>query len=106
LLSEYPYIAHLFLYSPEKGLLVRSQPKRLSDPGFEDEINDVTPTIPIFVGSYPSVVEDLTHMTSRGMYFLPKTNWTVRGNQKMIYQPMSMFLIKDKKTGATAIAGM
>jgi signal transduction histidine kinase len=106
LLSEYPYIAHVFIYSPERGLLVRSQPKRLNDPGFEDEINDVIRTTPMFISPYSSMIEDLSNMASKGGVYATKTNWTVRGDQKMFYQPMSMFLLKDKETGATAIAGM
>ena len=39
LLTEYPYIAHVFVYT-DRGLLVRSQPKRLEDPGFRDEAAD------------------------------------------------------------------
>src|SRR3954451_19162090 len=48
LLADYPYIAHVFVYS-ERGLLVRSQPKRLDDAGFRDEADDFAKTIPMLV---------------------------------------------------------
>jgi len=33
LLAEYPYVAHVFAYT-DRGLMVRSQPKRMEDAGF------------------------------------------------------------------------
>ena len=39
-LEAHPNVAHLFVYSPQKGLMVRSQPKRMQEPGFNMESAD------------------------------------------------------------------
>ncbi len=104
LLAEHPYAAHVFVYT-DKGLLVRSQPKRLDDPGFRDEAADFAKTIPLLVMNYSSMVEDLSKSESKGSYYYSTTNWTVRGDVKMLYQPVIMFLITEPKTGSKALAG-
>ena len=55
LLTEYPYVAHVFIYT-DKGLLVRSQPKRLQDVGFQDESADFAKTIPMLVMNHTGMV--------------------------------------------------
>jgi signal transduction histidine kinase len=104
LLSEYPYIAHVFVYT-DNGLLVRSQPKRLQEAGFRDEAADFAKTIPLLVMNYSSTVEDLARSEAKGSYYYPTTNWAVRGDLKMLYQPVEMFLLTDSKTGAKTLAG-
>ena len=38
ILSTHPYVAHLMLYDPEQGFVMRSQPYRMkNDPGFRDQ---------------------------------------------------------------------
>ncbi len=105
LLTEYPYIAHVFIYT-DGGLLVRSQPKRLEDAGFRDEADDFGKTVPMLAMNRDNYVEELEHGESKGMYYIPATNWAVRGSQHMIYQPVEMFIVKDKQSGKTVLAGM
>ena len=105
LLTEYPYIAHVFIYT-DKGLIVRSQPKRLEDAGFRDEAADFANTVPMFAINRDAYVEELVHGEAKGMIYIPTTNWAVRGTQHMIYQPVVMFLVKDSKTGKATLAGM
>jgi signal transduction histidine kinase len=104
LLSEYPYVAHVFVYN-DNNLLVRSQPKRLDEAGFRDEAADFAKTIPLLAMNRSSMVEDLAKSEAKGSYYYPTTNWTVRGDVKMLYQPVIMFLLTDKKTGAKQLAG-
>src|SRR6185312_17724 len=59
LLAEYPYVAHAFVYT-DKGLLVRSQPKRLENAGFRDEAADFAKTIPLLVMNYNSMVGEMS----------------------------------------------
>src|SRR5262252_3782372 len=43
ILSSYPYVAHLMLYDPENGFIIRSQPSRLkNDSGFREEADHVS----------------------------------------------------------------
>src|SRR5437588_458462 len=37
ILAGHPYVAHVFLYTPEGGIVFRSQPYRLQDSGFHQE---------------------------------------------------------------------
>src|SRR5882672_6166803 len=106
LLTEYPYIAHVFIYTSDKSLLVRSQPKRLQDAGFRDEATDFAKTIPMLVMNYSSTVEEMTKNEAKGSYHYSTTNWAVRGNERMIYQPVDMFLLTDKRNGAKVLAGL
>jgi signal transduction histidine kinase len=105
LLTEYPYIAHVFIYT-DHGLIVRSQPKRLQDAGFRDEAADFANTVPMFAMNRDSYVEELVHGEAKGMIYIPTTNWAIRGTQHMIYQPVVMFVVKDSKTGKATLAGM
>src|SRR5215469_11975962 len=42
ILLSHPYVAHLMLYDPEDGFVIRSQPYRLkNDPGFRDEADHI-----------------------------------------------------------------
>jgi signal transduction histidine kinase len=105
LLTEYPYIAHVFIYT-DKGLIVRSQPKRLEDAGFRDEADDFAKTVPMFAVNRESYVEELVKGESKGFYYIPTTNWAIRGTRHMIYQPVAMFAVKNSKTGKATLAGM
>ena len=105
LLTEYPYVAHAFIYT-DKGLLVRSQPKRLQDVGFQDESADFAKTIPMLVMNHTGMVEEMSKSEAKGIYHYPTTNWAVRGDERMIYQPVDMFLLTDERTGGKVLAGL
>src|SRR5882724_875540 len=70
LLSEFPYVAHVFVYN-DKNLLVRSQPKRLEEAGFRDEADDFAKTIPLLVMNHSSMVEDLRRAKPRARITTP-----------------------------------
>src|SRR5690242_4257980 len=40
-LMSHPYIAHIYMYDPEQGMVFRSQPSRMGDPAFRKEGEDV-----------------------------------------------------------------
>ena len=43
ILTTHPYVAHLMLYDPEQGFVIRSQPYRIkNDPGFRDEADHMS----------------------------------------------------------------
>ena len=105
LLAEYPYVTHAFVYT-DKGLLVRSQPKRMQNDGFRDESADFAKTIPMLIMNYGSMVEEMSKNAEKGSYYYPTTNWAVRGDTRMLYQPVAVFLLTDKKTGANFLGGI
>jgi signal transduction histidine kinase len=105
LLTDYPYIAHVFIYT-DKGLLVRSQPKRVKDPGFCDEMADFAKTIPVLVMDPHNMLKEMNENAHKGMNYYPTINWTMRGSQRMIYQPTDVFVVEDKKTGGKFLAGV
>jgi len=105
MLAEYPYAAHVFAYT-DKGLLVRSQPKRMEDAGFRDESVDFAKTIPMLIMNYDGMLEEMTKNEEKGAYYYSTTNWAIRGDQRMLYQPVTVFVVTDQKTGAKFLAGM
>ncbi|HEY6184442.1 MAG TPA: HAMP domain-containing sensor histidine kinase [Terriglobales bacterium] len=105
LLAEYPYVAHVFAYT-DRGLMVRSQPKRMEDAGFRDESADFAKTVPMLASNHESMIQEMTKNESKGSYYYPTTNWAIRGSQHMLYQPVAVFLVTDNKTGAKFLAGI
>ncbi len=104
-LEAHPNVAHIFVYSPQKGLMVRSQPKRLQEAGFNMEAGDFQRMMNSWIASeYESDVTKLDKMQSRGSRYMHFVNWALRGDKRMLYQPVGMFVMKDG--GVTAIAGI
>src|SRR4029077_47181 len=42
LLAARPYIAHVLMFDPDNGLVFRSQPRRLQDPDFRAEADEIS----------------------------------------------------------------
>ena len=104
-LEAHPNVAHLFVYSPQRGLMVRSQPKRLQDAGFVYESNDFQHMMNSWIATeYESDIGKLERMKSHGSRYIHFVNWAMRGEKRMLYQPVAMFLMKDG--GITALGGI
>ncbi len=104
-LEAHPNVAHLFVYSPQKGLVVRSQPKRMHEAGFNMEAADFQRMMNSWIATeYESDTNKLEHMKSKGSRYMHFVNWAVRGDKRMLYQPAAMFLMKDG--GITALGGI
>jgi len=86
--------------------VVRSQPKRMEDAGFRDESADFAKTIPMLIMNYDGMLEEMTKNEEKGSYYYSTTNWAIRGDQRMLYQPVTVFVVTDQKTGAKFLAGM
>jgi signal transduction histidine kinase len=107
LLLSHPYVAHLMLYDPQTGFVIRSQPYRLkSDPGFRDEAGHMSK---MFEGWWRLEYEDLSNkmakMADHGTPYLFEDDWEQRGD-KHVYVPTAMFVKTDEETGRRAIAGI
>ena len=104
-LLAHPYVAHIFVYSPQKGLLVRSQPRRMQEQGFVAESSDFQRMMNSWIASeYESDSAKLEKMQSHGARYTHFVNWAVRGDKHLLYQPSAMFLMKDKDV--TALGGI
>jgi len=105
ILGSHPYVAHIFLYDPSKGLVFRSQPHRLKDAAFREEAEDLSS---MFGGwmqvEYKDEVKELQEMSKKGERYHFFDNWAPRGD-KRLYQSGGAFLGGDSQGGNTAIAG-
>jgi signal transduction histidine kinase len=104
-LAQYPYMAHVFVYDPENGVVFRSQPEGLKNPGFRDETDDLSHMMEGWMKvEYKGIVDEIAMGEKKGMRYHFFYNSAPRGDKKM-YQPVALFQVKDS-TGHTAVAGM
>jgi signal transduction histidine kinase len=107
ILAAHPYAAHLFVYSPEMGMVFRSQAERLKkDPAFRDEADYLSQMFEgWFKMEFKSTAEKLAHGEKKGMPYYFDSDWVQRGDKK-VYQSDGLFLMKDPNTGSLAIGGV
>jgi signal transduction histidine kinase len=107
ILAAHPYAAHLFVYSPEMGMVFRSQADRLKkDPAFRDEADYLSQMFEgWFKMEFKSTAEKLAHGEKKGMPYYFDSDWVQRGDKK-VYQSDGLFLMKDPNTGSLAIGGV
>jgi signal transduction histidine kinase len=108
ILTSFPYAAHLFFYTPKTGLVVSSQPHRMSEEGFRIEAADFFKTVNGWMPmEYESQMEKMQHAEKRGMHYYFFVNWAPRGPGKdMLYQSVGLFLLKDDQGHPKGLAGM
>ncbi|HUK47562.1 MAG TPA: HAMP domain-containing sensor histidine kinase [Terriglobales bacterium] len=107
ILLSHPYVAHLMLYDPQNGFIIRSQPDRLKDtPGFTDEAGYMSK---MFEGwwklDYDEFSKKLAKLEDKSTPYYFEGDWVPRGN-KHPYISTAIFLITDPDTGTRAIAGI
>jgi signal transduction histidine kinase len=107
ILAEYPYVAHIFVYSPESGMVFRSQSSRLkSDEAFRNEADNLNK---MFEGwlkvEFNEMSEKLAHNEKKGMPYIFDGEWVSRGD-KHVYESVAIFVVKDEKKASHAIAGV
>ena len=107
ILAAHPYAAHLFVYSPQMGMVFRSQAERLKkDPAFRDEADSLSQMFEgWFKMEFKSTAEKLAHGEKKGMPYYFDSDWVQRGDKK-VYQSDGLFLMKDPNTGSLAIGGV
>jgi signal transduction histidine kinase len=107
ILAAHPYAAHLFVYSPEMGMVFRSQAERLKkDPSFRDEADYLSQMFEgWFKMEFKSTAEKLAHGEKKGAPYYFNSDWVQRGDKK-VYQSDGLFLMRDPNTGSLAIGGV
>ena len=105
ILATHPYIAHLWVYDPDKGLTFRSQPTRLKDPVFRNESEAFSS---MMVGWMKiegmSTTKELQEMGKKARHYT-FSNRAPRGD-KWAYQSAVLFLTGDSSGGHKAVGGM
>ena len=107
ILAAHPYAAHIFLYSPETGMVFRSQADRAkSDEAFRNEGTSLAKMFDSWIKvDFPELSEKLAHNEKKGMPYIFDTEWASRGDKK-IYQSVALFLVNGDTKGSKAIGGM
>jgi len=107
ILGSHPYVAHLMLYDPENGFVMRSQPYRLkTDSGFREEAEHISRSMDAWWKlEYDDFSKKLEKMEEKGMPYYFEGDWVQRGD-KHVYLSTALFLKTDKETGQRAIAGI
>ena len=107
ILAAHPYAAHIFIFSPEAGMIFRSQSDRLKkDDAFRNEAATLNQMFDgWFKMEFKGTAEKLAHNEKKGMPYYFDSEWVQRGD-KRLYQSDGMFLLKDPKTGSLAIGGV
>jgi signal transduction histidine kinase len=107
ILSTHPYVAHLMLYDPEQGFVMRSQPYRMkNDPGFRDQAEHMSKMMEGWWKlEYTEFAKKLAKLADKGTPYFFDGEW-VPGGDKPVYLSTAVFLRTDKETGKSAIASI
>ncbi len=107
LLAAHPYAAHVFVFSPDGGMVFRSQSDRLkSDSGFREEADYLSKMYDGWLKiDFPAQSERLVHLQKKGSPYIFEAEWVPRGDKK-VYQSTALFSIKGDKKGEVAIGGV
>jgi len=105
-LGAHPYLAHVFVFSPGRGLIFRSQPSREEDSNFRSEADYLSR---MYSGWLPMDYEDfskkLAAMSAKGNPYTFEPNAPSRGD-KRLYQSMALFAMPPDREGHRPIGGM
>jgi len=106
ILATHPYVAHIFVYEPNGGLTIRSQPSRANEASFRAEADDFSSMTSGWMQvEYKDELKNLQEMSEKEKYLIFFPNWAPRG-EKRIYQSGALFLVGDSWGGRKAIGGM
>ncbi len=107
ILAAHPYAAQNFMFSPETGMVFRSQSNKLkNDSGFRDEADYLDK---MFEGwlrmDFKDMSAKLESYQKKGSPYLFEGEWVSRGEKK-VYQSTALFLTKAKKDESPVIVGV
>ncbi len=106
ILAAHPYVAHVFLYTPEDGLVFRSQPGRLQEPDFRAEASSLSKMYATWMKvEFDEFFIKLEKMGKKGTPYYCESEYAPRG-EKHLYQSGFIFAKRDEETGKRAIAGV
>jgi signal transduction histidine kinase len=106
LLNKYDYVAHAFLYTPDRGLIFRSRQSRMEQPDFRTEADDMQHMMTWLKMEYPSLVKKFGEMDKHGKlpaYFDPNK---VKRGDTYLFTTAVIFLIPPKAGQEAALGGV
>lgn len=105
ILASLPYIAGMYIYSPQTGFIFRGQPNRMNDPQFRAEAEDFSTSLqkwlPLEYKEEIGMLEDMEKV-NRPYHFGVNT---MMRNGKDVYDSYSMFIGYDSEHGEKTLAG-
>src|SRR5215831_14133350 len=106
LLEHHPYVAHLFIYNPERGMVLRSRQERMKEADFHAESEELMKWTGWMKVEFPAIIKKLKEMDSKGK---PPTffehNWVPRGDKRG-YQSVAIFLVPQTAGEEPTLGGM
>jgi signal transduction histidine kinase len=107
ILASHPYAAHVFIYSPETGMIFRSQSDRLmKDGSFHEEADYLNKMFDGWLKmDFKELSEKLVQNGKKGMPYIFENEWVSRGDKKA-YQATALFAIPGEDKEAVAIGGI
>src|SRR5271168_5119627 len=95
ILAAHPYVAHIFVFSPQTGMVFRSQSDRLAkDNGFHEEADYLNMMFDGWLKiDFKDMSEKLEHGQKKGMPYIFEGEWVPRGD-KRAYQSTALFIIE------------
>jgi signal transduction histidine kinase len=106
ILAAHPYAAHIFVYSPQTGMVFRSQSDRLKDGAFRDEADYLSKMFDSWLKvDFKDMSEKLMKLHKKGSPYIFETEWVPRGD-KRAYQATALFVINGEGKESSAIAGV
>ena len=79
ILSKRPWLAHVYLFDAEQGLLFRSQPQQMSDPHFREEHQRIAKMLGGWFAYEGKEMLEQIHKRARGITWYPERSKSVGG---------------------------
>jgi len=106
ILERNPQFAHVFFYQPERGLVVRSQSRRMHEKDFRVESEQFAEMIRWVKMEVPKLPADLHKKEQKdGMPYAFYAQWQQRG-EKYVYSSFAVTTPPDWKTDPAAVGGV
>src|SRR5215469_9607425 len=106
ILAAHPFVAHVFTYDPDQGMVFRSQPYRLAnDQSFRAEADNLSKSDSWLKIEYKDLVEKITKMEKKGVPYYAFPNWVSRG-ERHVYQSIALFVKVDETSGKKSLGGI
>jgi signal transduction histidine kinase len=106
ILAAHPFVAHVFSYDPDQGMVFRSQPYRLAnDQSFRAEADNLSKSDSWLKIEYKDLVEKITKMEKKGVPYYAFPNWVSRG-ERHVYQSIALFVKVDETSGKKSLGGI
>ena len=103
ILSKRPWLAHVYLFDAEQGLLFRSQPQRMSDPYFREEHQRVAKMLGGWFALEAKETLEEIHKRARGITWYPERSKSVDG---YAFRTSALFSLPQQPKERVAFGGL